>query len=217
MDVAATASQELQEDLRNLEILNRWFGGCGLVEQCVRRWWAPDRTWKLVDLAAGYGDIARHLVRLARQAGIAIEITAVEFNAATLSLAEEASADYPEIRFVEADIRSFPIPSETDILLCSLALHHFSSEDAVKILRRMKESDARHVLVTDLWRNRWLQLGVWILTSTLLRAPMTKHDARVSVRRAFSRAEFETMARKAGWSSYEWTHSGGVRQAIWLL
>jgi len=141
----------------------------------------------------------------------------VEFNPATLSLASEASKEFKEIAFVSGDIRNCAIPPNTDILLCSLALHHFSREDAVGILRRMKSSGARHVLVTDLWRNRWLQFGVWFLTATILRAQMTRHDARVSVRRAFSRAEMEAMAREADWRNYEWSHSGGVRQAMWLL
>jgi ubiquinone/menaquinone biosynthesis C-methylase UbiE len=217
MDVAATPSEDLREDLQNLETLNRWFGGWGLVAKVVTRWWHPERKWKIVDLATGYGDIPRHLVRLARKQGIPVEITAVEFNPATLFLAREASRDFDEIVFVAGDIRNCPIPRDTDILLCSLALHHFSREDAVGILRRMKSSGARHVLVTDLWRNRWLQFGVWLLTATILRAPMTRHDARVSVRRAFSRAEMESMAREAGWQSYEWSHSGGVRQSMWIL
>jgi ubiquinone/menaquinone biosynthesis C-methylase UbiE len=217
MDVAASPSPALREDLANLEILNRWFGGWSLVSRLVARWWSPSREWKIVDLATGYGDIPRHLVRSARRQGVTVKITAVEFNPATLALAQEASQKFGEIEYVRGDIRQWSIPPDTDILLCSLALHHFSAQDATGILRRMKESGARHVLVTDLWRNRWLQFGVWFLTATVLRAPMTRHDARVSVRRAFSRTELESMAREAGWRNYEWAHSGGVRQALWLL
>jgi hypothetical protein len=217
MDVASAPTAELREDLGNLETLNRWFGGWDLVEQTVSRWWGRGRDWQIVDLATGFGDIPRQLVRSARRAGVKISITAVEANEATLFLAQEASREFPEIKFVRGDIRTWPVPEGTDILLCSLALHHFSREDATSILKRMKQSRAPHLLVTDLWRNRWLQFGVWFLTSTLLRAPMTRHDARVSVRRAFSRGELESMAGAAGWSNFGWTHSGGVRQAIWLL
>lgn len=217
MDVARTPSAELREDLRNLEILNRWFGGWAIVESVVSRWWSSGRSNKIIDLATGYGDIPRRLARLARRQDITVQITAVEFNEATLTLASEASREFQEIEFIVGDILNYPIPQNVDILLCSLALHHFSEEDAIRILRRMKSSGARHVLVTDLWRNRWLQVGVWLLTSTILRAPMTRHDARVSVRRAFSRSEMESMAREAGWKNFEWTHCGGVRQAIWLI
>ena len=215
MDVAEAPSAELLEDLRNLEWLNRHFGSHRLWRLFLRRWWAPGISWRTVDWATGYGDLPREMVRFGRRQNSPVQVLGVEGNPATANLAREASRGYPEVRIVDGDVRTVPVPESTDLLSCHLALHHFSEEDAVDILRAAWQSGARRLLFTDLLRGRWLQLGVWILTATLLRAPMTQHDARVSVRRAFSGEEMRSMAKRAGWKDFRWGAFAGFRQALW--
>ncbi len=50
-------------------------------------------------------------------------------------------------------------------MLCSLALHHFSDEDAVRVLRHAASLARRHVLVSDLRRSALGTLGVDLLTA----------------------------------------------------
>jgi hypothetical protein len=100
--------------------------------------------------------------------------------------------------------------------MCTLALHHFSEEDAVKVLSRCGELSRRYVLVSDLHRG-WLgTIGVYLLTATFFREPMTKFDARLSTARAFSLAELADLARQAGWEKFGQQRFKFARQAIWL-
>jgi hypothetical protein len=215
MDVAETPSAELLEDLRNLEWLNRQFGSHRLLLHFLRKWWLPGVAWQVVDWATGYGDLPRQMVRFGRRQNSPLQVVAVDANPATLELAKAASVGYRELDFVRGDLRSFRVPPETDLLSCHLALHHFSEEDAVEVLRRAWQSGARRLLFTDLRRGRDLQWGVWLLTALILRAPMTRHDARVSVKRAFSGPELCALARQAGWENFHWGRFSGFRQAIW--
>ena len=96
------------------------------------------------------------------------------------------SADYPEISYHEANVLEWDCPQGYDIALCSLALHHFSDDDAVRVLRRCRELSKRFVLVSDLRRGFLLRSGVYILTALIFREPMTRFDARLSAQRAFS-------------------------------
>ena len=107
-------------------------------------------------------------------------------------------------------------PQGYDISLCSLALHHFSDDDAVKLLRRCRELSKRFVLVSDLRRGFLLRAGVYMLTALIFREPMTRFDARLSAQRAFSFVEMRELAIQAGWKNFGHKKFRFARQAVWL-
>ena len=160
MDRLQPVSPELERDLERLRQLNRWFGSHYLVCTFIQRWILPGAQMRVVDLATGSGDIPRLLVDHARRIGAQIEIDAVDRQAATLEIARRLSADYPEISYHAANILEWDCAQGYDISLCSLALHHFSEDDAVKLLRRCRALSTRFVLVSDLRRGFLLQGGV---------------------------------------------------------
>ena len=216
MDRPQPVSPELERDLERLRQLNRWFGSYRLVSFFMRRWIGPGARLRVVDLATGSGDIPRLLVDHARMIGAQIEIDAVDRQAATLDIARSLSAGYPEISYHAANILQWDCPERYDIALCSLVLHHFSDDDAVKLLRRCRELSKRFVLVSDLRRGVLLRAGVYILTSLIFREPMTRFDARLSAERAFSFAEIRELAVQAGWQNFGHKKFRVARQAVCL-
>jgi 2-polyprenyl-3-methyl-5-hydroxy-6-metoxy-1,4-benzoquinol methylase len=216
MDRPQPVSAELERDLKNLRQLNRWFGSHRLVRHFVRRWIKPGDNTRIIDLATGSGDIPRLIVDLARKMGANVEIDALDQQSATLEIARGLSGDYPEISFVEANTLQFEPPDRYDIVLCSLVLHHFSDEDTVCVLQRCRELSQKFVLVSDLRRSWLATIGVKVLTALIFRAPMTRYDARLSVARAFSFAELDQFARRAGWQNFVHKKFRFARQAIWL-
>ena len=158
------------------------------------------------------------MVDWARQRDVRLQIDAVDYQASTLEIARRWSADYPEIEFREGDARKVAGGSGSyDFVFCSLALHHFNEQDAVCVLRRCRELARRAVLVADLERGPLAAVGVWLMTAVLYREPMTKYDARISVRRAFSFQEFSKLAQQAGWQKFEHARFAIARQAIWMV
>src|SRR5438045_7332348 len=139
MDRPQPVSPELERDLERIRQLNRWFGSHHLVATFMRRWIMPGARMRVVDFATGSGDIPRLLVDYARRIGAQIEVDAVDRQAATLEIARRLSARYPEISYHEANILEWDSAQLYDMALCSLVLHHFSDNDAVRILRRCRE------------------------------------------------------------------------------
>jgi len=216
MDRPQPVSAELERDLQYLRQLNCWFGSYRLVSSFIRRWIKPGARARIVDLATGSGDIPRLIADCARKIGAHVEIDALDRQPATLELARKLSTRYPEIYYCEADILEWNSVETYDIMLCTLALHHFSDEDAVSVLRRCRELSRRFVLVSDLRRGLLLQAGVYLLTALIFREPMTRHDARLSAVRAFSFAEMRDLALRAGWEHFGHKKFRFARQAIWL-
>jgi 2-polyprenyl-3-methyl-5-hydroxy-6-metoxy-1,4-benzoquinol methylase len=216
MDRPQAVSPELERDLERLRQLNRWFGSYGLVSHFVRRWTMPGAQMRVVDLATGSGDIPRLLVDYARRIGAQVKVDAVDQQTATLEIARSLSANYPEISYHAANILEWDCADGYDIALCSLVLHHFSDDDAVKLLRRCRELSKGFVLMSDLRRGFLLQAGVYMLTALIFREPMTRFDARLSADRAFSFSEMRELAIRAGWKNFGQKRFRFARQAIWL-
>lgn len=216
MDRLQPVSEELARDLENLRQLNRFFGSYGLVLHFLRRWIQPGAKLRMVDLATGSGDIPRLAVDYARKVGAQVTIEAIDQQAATLEIAQGLSANYPEIQFHQGDIKSWSLGEPYDIVLSSLVLHHFSEQDAIQVLRHAREISRGRVLVADLRRGLLASMGVWLLTATIFRDPMTVYDGRVSAARAFSFPELADFARQAGWQNFGHSKFRYARQAVWL-
>ena len=216
MDRPQPVSAELERDLEGIRQLNRWFGSFRLVLGFMRRWLRPGARVRIVDFATGSGDIPRLIADYARKIGAQIEIDALDRQPATLEVATKLSTNYPEIYYRQADILEWDSVGTYDVVLCTLALHHFSDQDAVSVLRRCRELSRKFVLVSDLRRGFLLQTGVHLLTELIFREPMTRHDARLSAERAFSFTEMCELAIQAEWKNFDRKKFRFARQAVWL-
>jgi len=216
MDRPQLVSSELEKDLRNIRQLNRFFGSHRLVLHFLRRWIKPGDHVRIVDLATGSGDIPRLIIDYAQKIGAKVGVDALDRQSATLEIARKLSGNYPEISYIDANILEWQPADPYDIVLCSLALHHFSDEDAVRLLRHCRELSQKFVLVSDLRRGLLATIGVYLLTALIFREPMTRYDGRLSAARAFSFAEVDDLAGRAGWQNFQHKKFHLARQAIWL-
>jgi 2-polyprenyl-3-methyl-5-hydroxy-6-metoxy-1,4-benzoquinol methylase len=216
MDVPQPVTPELERDLANLASLNRYFGSHALIRRFLELWLEPSRNYRILDMATGAGDVPRLMVDWAREHNVKLHITAIDAAKSTLEIARAQSAAYPEIEWICADALTYRGQGTYDLVCCSLALHHFSEEDAIQLLRKCRELSHRFVLVADLERTLAAMVGVWAVTQFIYRDHMTRYDGRLSVRRAFSYTEFRALAEAAGWRDFEQSRFVFYRQAIWM-
>jgi ubiquinone/menaquinone biosynthesis C-methylase UbiE len=228
MDRPQPVTPELERDLANLRSFNRWFGSHRLVRHFLRRWLRPNGKARILDVATGSGDIPRLIADYARRQNISVHIDAIDQQQSTIEIARNLSSDYPEIDFYCADLFEWNAPpnckldglkpssSPYDMVLCSLTLHHFSNDDAVRVLQKIRELSRSRVLVADLRRACWLSWAVYFVTTTIYRDQMTKTDARLSAARAFSFVEMRQRAERAGWRNFGHQKFAVGRQTIWI-
>src|SRR5581483_6558236 len=134
---------------------------------------ASGRTYRVLDLATGGGDFPRVMVDWARRQQIQLAVDAIDANAAIISLATRWSEDYPEIRFLHADMLTYCAERPYDFVHSSLFLHHLGTCDAVELLRRCLLLSRELILITDLERHFLTRLGVGLLNRLLLHQRMT--------------------------------------------
>jgi 2-polyprenyl-3-methyl-5-hydroxy-6-metoxy-1,4-benzoquinol methylase len=216
MDRPQPVTRELERDLANIRSLNRWFGSYRQVRHFLDRWLKPNDKARILDVSTGSGDIPRLIVDFARSGNLSVQIEAIDQQASTIEIARRLSNDYPEIEFFCANLFAWKPSEPYDIVLCSLTLHHFSEDDAVRVLQKCREFTREHVLVADLRRSLWLTFGVYLVTATVYHEAMTKTDARLSAARAFSFVELRKLARRAGWKNFGHLKFPVGRQVVWL-
>src|SRR5881227_2203586 len=216
MDRPQPVTRELERDLANLRSFNRWFGSYRLVRHFLQRWFRPNGKARILDVATGSGDIPRLIVDHARRQNVSVQIDAIDQQKSTIEIARDLSAAYPEIDFSCANLFEWNPAEGYDIVFCSLTLHHFTIDDAVRALQKIRELSRARVLLADLRRARWLSGAVYFVTATMYRDEMTKTDARLSAARAFSFVEMRKLAERAGWRNFGHQKFAVGRQTIWI-
>ncbi|MDU0369690.1 methyltransferase domain-containing protein [Hymenobacter endophyticus] len=207
MDDLTLASDELRQNLDELETINTWLGGYAPVLNALQRLrlqFPPSRPLRIADLGSGGGDTLRQIARWARQQGVAVELTGVDANAFMLEYARQKCQNYPEIRFVQADIFSPEFQQQPfDIMTASLFCHHFSDGELARMLAQWQRQAGLAVIINDLHRHPLAYYSIQALTRLLGGSRLVRHDAPLSVARAFTRTDWQQLLAVAGITRYE--------------
>lgn len=206
MDDPNVDPAQLAGNFLDIERANRWFGG---TEPVLREVFARD-VERVLDVGCGSADIARALLRDARRRGRRLEVVALDRSEAVLAIARERTGDDPQIRFTCADAVTLPFPDGSfDVVSCNLTLHHLEPLEAVVMLRELRRVARLTPLVCDLRRSTLAYAGALAFATLFATNRLTRHDAPLSARRAYTPQEALDLARRAGWAaprvkSYPW-------------
>jgi SAM-dependent methyltransferase len=189
-----------RQALDGLRRINFWSGSAGIL-------WPPlaalardaARPVRVLDLACGGGDVAIRLWHKARRAGLPVVVEGCDLSPIAVEHAtRQAQRQAAAVRFFPADALSGELPGNYDALVCSLFLHHLTEDQAIALLRRMGAAAGRLVLVNDLVRSRLGLLLARVGTRLLSLSPIVHGDGPRSVEGAFTIAEAQGLAARAG-------------------
>jgi ubiquinone/menaquinone biosynthesis C-methylase UbiE len=186
---------ELEENFRDIERANRFLGGLTSVYAALRSL----EPATILDVGCGSADIPHALVRDARRRGRTLHVTCLDASPEVLEIArrrQQSSA----LTFVRGDGSVLPFGDASfDVAMCNLTLHHCDPPAALALLRELRRVARVAPIVTDLRRSRAAWAGASILAALFTRNRLTRHDAPLSVLRAYTPSEALQLARQAGW------------------
>jgi len=216
--LADVPAATLAGNLRDIRNVNRYLGGTAVVlahlPALLAR--APrGSTVSVLDVATGSGDIPRALVRWGRRHGYDMRIVATDIADDVLTVARRETTGEPRILIETCDVRALPYHDGAfDVVTCSLALHHLSWADAVRALAEMGRVARYGCIVNDLVRSWPGYIGAWLIGVCTTTNRLTRHDAPLSVLRAWTPDELQTMAAEAGLDRVTVTPHAFCRQAL---
>jgi 2-polyprenyl-3-methyl-5-hydroxy-6-metoxy-1,4-benzoquinol methylase len=154
---------------------------------------------RVLDVATGGGDVPLRLWHTARRAGVRVHLAGCDRSPLAIDVARgRAAAAGADIAFFALDVFADPLPTDYDVLTCSLFLHHLNGAQPVDLLRRMAVAARRLVLVNDLARGPLGYALAYLCSRVLTRSPVVHVDGPLSVRAAFTPTEAAALAREAG-------------------
>jgi ubiquinone/menaquinone biosynthesis C-methylase UbiE len=189
-------------NLRDLARANRWLGGVSLSVLGLAALAPADMPLSVVDVGTGGADIPLALIERARRGRRRLTVTATDSRAEILEAAVVAQPRLTttgDLALRVADGRFLPFGDDSfDIAHTSLVIHHLEPPAAVELLREMARVARRGVVVNDLVRSRLFWLGAWLLSHLATTNRFTRHDASLSVSRAYTVAELTSLLTAAG-------------------
>ena len=201
MDTLPLSDAEVRSTLRWLQLTNRYFGGTRTIQRHLAAWregWPTDRAMHLLDVGTGLADIPAAVVGWARRCGLPIRVTAVDSAGGIAIAAREAVRDVPEIAVEQIDLFELAAADRRfDIVTASLFLHHVPPERTLDAVGAIDRLALRGVIISDLLRSplTWGAVGALALVTG---NRVVRHDAPLSVRRAFRVGELSRLAAAAG-------------------
>ena len=192
----------LAGNLRDLSRANRWLGGSAISWRAIESLVGTADRASIIDVGTGAADIPRALIDRARAAGRVWRFTAVDSRPEVLEAARAVDprlTGTPGLTLRVGDGRSLPFEDGAfDVAHTSLVIHHMGADEAVRVLTEMRRVARRGVVVNDLVRGRLAWLGAWVLAHGATGNRFTRHDAPLSVARAYSRDELVDLLAGAG-------------------
>lgn len=193
---------EIQQSFDDLWRINRWLGGVSGCLCLLDRYFARrgSRCARILDVGSGDSRLAAHLQAELARRSLSVEFVALDRR---LSHLRNANPSPAKLSRIVADASSAPFAENSfDVVICNLFLHHFSGDEAVKLLRRLAAIASDAVLINDLERHLLPLLFIRIAWP-FARSRITRHDGAASVRQAYNKDELATLAGRAGFTSFE--------------
>lgn len=190
---------EYRTTLEQIETINRWTGAYGptirAVSRVARR--DPARKYRVLDIGFGHGDTLRALRRWSRQSGVELELVGIDLNPRAAEIAKRATPTSDRIDFLVGDV--FRAESlEVDIVINALMMHHLDDASIVRLLAWMTERAELAWYISDLHRHPVPFHFIRVATSLMSFNRLIRHDAPLSVARAFLRDDWTRYIRAAG-------------------
>lgn len=194
--------QEIRQSFDDLWRINRWLGGESGCLRLLDRYFArrDSRHARILDVGSGDSRLAAHLQSVLARRNRSVEFVALDRRLSHLRNGNHSTA---KLSRVAADILNCPFAENSfELVICNLFLHHFSGDEAVKLLRRFDAIASEAVLINDLERHRLPYVFIR-LARPFARSRITRHDGAASVRQAYTKDELAALARRAGFTNFD--------------
>lgn len=199
LDLGDYTFEEYEGCLAELQQVNRWLGDARALRTTLLRTIRESqlKTFSVIDVGAGSGELLRTIAEWATRNNCEVKLTGVELNARSARAIAEQSARF-SVHAVRADAFALPFSdNQFDYAICSLFLHHFKDEQAVKILGELNRVARREVVVIDLHRHPVAYYFYTTIGRLLFHNRLIREDGALSILRGFKPVELQGLAERS--------------------
>lgn len=183
--------------LRDLARVNRWTLATRPTIAFLARAIGNRRSFTLLDVGFGDGDMLRAIARWAERKGIVAHLTGVDLNPRSEAVARTKTPERHAIRYITGDYRDLA-DQRPDFIVSSLVTHHMSDDQRLAFLRIMQDRAAVGWFVNDLHRHALAYYGFPLLARMMGWHRIVRQDGQLSIARSFRASEWQSTIAAAG-------------------
>lgn len=159
----------------------------------------PSKTYRLLDIGFGGGDLPLKISRWARRDQINLQITAIDSDPRAFEYVQQSLDQIPEqLQFRAASSGELVEAGEHfDFVISNHLLHHLSGSEFQKILREAVKLSSKKVLFNDIERSDLGYLLFNLLSRPIFRSSFITEDGLISIRRSYTLAELSATIPEA--------------------
>lgn len=209
MSLAIRAQQEERMDdpaldaatyaavLRDLARVNRVTMAARPTLNFLARAIGDRRSFRLLDVGFGDGDMLRRIAHWARRRGIDAQLVGIDLNPRSAAIAQ---ADTPPDLGIDYRMGDYAdLAGEGwDMIVSSLVAHHMTHAQLVAFLRFMDGESRLGWFVNDLHRHGLAHFGFPLLATIMRWQPIVKADGTLSIARSYRPGEWPPILAEAG-------------------
>lgn len=218
MDGSDWTRDEYMRTLRQLRLLNVLTNGYRPTLRALSHFAARAHGGlRVLDVGFGYGDTLREVARWGQRNNIALELTGIDLNPLSAEIANQASLDGANVRWLTGNVFEHKPERPYDVVINALFMHHMDDAQAVSVLRWMAENSTLGFFINDLHRHRVAYSFIHGFTRLFGFNRLIRNDAPLSVARAFRANEWSEYGSRAGLDvsrlhvKWHWAFRYGVR------
>jgi 2-polyprenyl-3-methyl-5-hydroxy-6-metoxy-1,4-benzoquinol methylase len=206
--------EDIKQNMKELEIINRWLGGHNITIKGIKKILNSNSAllsqtgtpFTVCEIGCGGGDNLKAIDRWLAKKNIVCHFTGIDIKEECIKYAGENCSGLKNINWICADYEKVVFEKKPDIIFSSLFCHHFNEKDIEKIINWMKENAAAGFFINDLQRHPVAYYSIKILTSVFSRSYLVKNDAPLSVLRGLTKKEWTAILQHtaAGKYSLQW-------------
>jgi hypothetical protein len=201
MDTEVVPFEEFRQCLRHLETVNRWTFAYrptfAWLDRLVTRI-GDQHPLTILDVGFGHGDMLRRIAAWAERRELPVKLRGIDLNPWSARAAMQATPPESPIRYETGNVFDLADDRPVDIVLSSLFTHHLTDEELIRFLRWMTARARIGWFINDLHRHALPHHFIRSVMGLVPANRMVRHDAPVSVARAFTREDWNCLQVRAG-------------------
>ncbi len=203
MDSEVVDYQEFAQCLAHLEIINIFT----FAYRPTLRWFRREITkhsseeLSLLDVGSGGGDMMRRLLKISEKEICSTNFTGVDMNEWAKEYGLKHTDTNAPIKYITSNLFDLDLLKKPDFITNSLFTHHLSDKQLIKFIKWMDLNAQQSWFINDLHRHFVPYYFIKLVTRIFPFHRFVKHDAAVSVARAFTKADWHDILNEAGISN----------------
>lgn len=196
---------DIKRNMQELDLINRKLGGHDItldgIVALIQDNAVFNKNLQVVEIGCGGGDNLRAIKEWAAHIKLPVRLTGIDVNPECIAFAREQKRN-AGIQFIHSDYRLVKLATTPDIVFSSLFCHHFTDEELIAQVKWMEQNSGLGFFINDLHRHPLAYYSIKLLTSLFSRSYLVKNDAPLSVRRGFTRRDWQAIFSKAEITHY---------------